>query len=550
MQTGGWSIAWNMYMGKRFLRVNQFIDLCKEVGLHGVYPSELEEHERRGWMYPAARLIMPENYAQAFWTHQLNGTPFQFDEVHLPYHELEMVLRYPPLLISPNETDLRHPIDKAWGKVEGLHNPKDETYQSWDSYNILIGDSPNPTATHFYHYWQVYELYQTRREHKGMYQDATVTFPKLLSYGDIQALAPFLDALYYFQHLYRNRFQQIVDPTQPDADGYAAFNDQQQQDIEQSARDYASQTLTIYHLKESDLYNALKGMLFLYHCYEQSERYKLAEALKSDIWQMVELISFAFSTSSEAISDRIGYVGVGVSSQKTLEVLFPNRRKAVREKTQRILVSISTEYNKVARNYQFSSQDIDGLLSFVEGSDLAVFEYALFELNETYFNKTSWYAEESFLRLKSVASFPESLMRVLISRSNDTNLQGVLNNSKSGMGTIIKRLYEDKNQGTIWKEYGNLGYRNASNVQDFMTNATDLISERAKATRENQFIAIDLSLAVLLRNYTHHHSVVPTNLLRGQYVQSVRAILNTAFFVWNDAKSRENFQQIFRTLNN
>ncbi len=540
MQAVGRTLTWNIHMGKRFLNADQFIELCKEVGLHNVTLSELEEYEHRGWMYPAARLVMPTNYAQAFWNNQLTGAEFQFDDVYRPYHELEMTLRYsyPPSHISPSETDLRHPIDKAWGKVEGLHSPKDETYQSWDSYNISIEDNPFSTTTHFYHYWQVYELYQVRREHKGMYQDYTQQFPKSLEFGDIEALVPFFDALSYFQHLYRSRYRQIVDPIQPDADGYATFDIQQQQDIEQSARNYATQTLVMYRLNESDLYNALKGMLFLHHCYEQSERYKLAETLKFDVWRMVELIGFAFSVSSEAISDRIGYVGNGMSNQKSLEILFPNRRKITREEAGKILASISTDYNKTTQNHQFSSQDKDELLDFVEATDLAVFEYALVELNETYFNRTSWYAEEAFLRLKSVASFPESLMRELIIRSGDSALQAVLNTPRSGMGTFIQSLYQAKYRHTIWNEYVTAGHRDANNVQDFKTNTTHLISIKVRATNENQFIGIDLSLAALLRNFTHHHSVVQTNLLRGQYVHSVRAILNTAFFVWKDAKSR------------
>jgi len=539
MQTMGRTLAWNMYMGKRFLTIDQFIELCKEVGLYGVSSLELENYEREGWMYPVARLVMPENYAQAFWNHQLTDTEFQFGDVYLQYDELEMTLRYryPPSHISLSETDLRHPIDKVWGKVEGLHNPKDEIYQSWDSYSISVGGNPFSTATHFYQHWQVYELYQVRREHKGMYQDATVTFPKSLEYGDIQALVPFLDALSYFHHLYCTRYRQIVDPISPDADGYAAFDTQQQQDIDQSVRAYASQTLAMCRLNESDLYNALRGMLFLHHCYEQSERYKLAEALKSDIWRMVELIRFAFSTSSEAISDRIGYVGIGISNQKTLEVLFPNRRKVIREKAEKILTSLCTAYNKTTQNYQISPQDIDELLNFVEGSDLAVFEYALVELNETHFNRTSWYAAESFLRLKALASFPESLMRKLICRSGDSSLQGVLS-SNAGMGTLVQRLYQAKYQNTIWNEYVTAGRRDANNAQDFKTNTMHLISIKVRATNENQFIGIDLSLATLLRNFTSHHLVEQPDLLSGQYVYSVRAILNTAFFVWKDAKSR------------
>ena len=466
-------------MGKRFLRVNQFIDFCKEVGLHGVSSLELEEHEGRGWMYPAVRLIMPENYAQALWNYQL-----------------------------------------------------------WDSYNVVIGSIPCDAATHFYHYWQVYELYQARREHKGMYQDYTQQFPKSLEFGDIQALLPFFDALSYFQHLYRSRYRQIVDPILPDADGYAAFDTQQQQDIEQSARDYATQTLAMYRLNERDLYNALKGMLYLYHRFEQSERYKLAEALKSDVWRMVELISFAFSTTSEAITDQIGYVGVGVSSQKTLEVLFPNRRKEVREKAKRILVSISTAYNRVAQNYQFSPQDVDELLNFVEETDLAVFEYALVELNETYFNKTSWYAAESFLRLKSLASFPESLLRTLISNSQDAAAQQRLNNSKREMYDVLTIAIQPI-QPLVWKMYeADPNLRRAISTGDFQTKLSDLTDIFGSAATEVDFIGNSLILATLLRNFTSHHIVDKLDLLSGQYVYSVRGILNTTFFVWKIAKGR------------
>src|SRR5690606_8964160 len=86
--------AWNMYTDKRFLNVDQFSGICKEVGLHHVTRLELEEYEREGWMYPAARLIMPKIYAEAFWNNQLTGAEFQFDDEYSPYHELEMALRY------------------------------------------------------------------------------------------------------------------------------------------------------------------------------------------------------------------------------------------------------------------------------------------------------------------------------------------------------------------------------------------------------------------------------------------------------------------------
>lgn len=548
MRTIGRSIVGDMYMGKRFLNADQFIKFCLEVGLHNVALSELEEYESRGWMYPAARLVMPESYALAFWSNQLTNAEFKFDDEYLPYHELEMTLRYSSSRIDPSETDFRHPIDKAWEKVEGLHNPKDETYQSWDSYNISIENYSCPTATHLYHYWQVYEVYQVRRELKGMYQDYTQQYPKSLEYGNIQALVPFFDALSYFQYLYHNRYRQIVDPIQPDADGCAALDAQQHQAIEQSAHDYASQTLAIYHLSKSDLYNALRGMLFLHHYYEQSERYKLAEVLKIDIWRMVELIGFAVSVSPETVSDQIGYVVNGWSSQKSLEILFPNRRKVARYKAGKILVSISTDYNnKVTQNYQFSSQDSDEMLDCVEATDLALFEYALVELNETYFNRTSWYAAESFLRLKSLASFPESLMRTLILESRDiAAYQQLIQENSPTLYVVLKQLAQT--QPSVWQKYEALNNppnkstpskTKANSIAEFRSNLNSLIPPFNNPTNEVQFLSTTLALITLLRNFTSHHLIEQPDLLSGQYVYSVRAILNAAFFIWKDAKSRE-----------
>lgn len=543
MQSSGRTVIWDTNFGKRFLGLDSFIEFCQVVGLYNVSRLELEEYERSQYMFPVARLVMPESYAQAFWNNLLTGAEFQFDDVYRPHHELEMTLRYryPPSHINPGETDLRHPIDKSQGKLEGLRIPKDKTHQSWDSYNISIADNPFSTVTHFYHYWQVYEIYQVRRERKKMYQDDTQQFPESLEYGNIWALAPFFDALSYFQHLYRSRYRQIVDPILPDADGVVVFDAQQQQAIEQSAHDYVSQTLAIYRLSESDYYNALRGMLFLHLSYEQSERNKLADTLKSDIWRMVELIGFAFSVSPEDISDRIGYVGIGTSNQKTLEALFPNRRKVVREKARKILVSISTAYNKVTQNYRFLSQDSDELLNFVEGSDLAVFEYALVELNETHFNRTSWYVAESFLRLKSLASFPESLIRTLIHSSSDTLAQHQLSSKTTATLYDLLTITIQPIQPSVWRKYEaspTLSLRSANSTVQFQTNLNSVIPLVVNSTTEDEFLGRTLVLATLLRNFTSHHLVENPAILSGQNIHCVHAILSTTFFVWRIAKSR------------
>jgi hypothetical protein len=196
--------AWRN-LGKRYLRLEDFISLCDAVGLYRCTEHELEECERERWMFPVARMIMPEEYARAFWMHMLGfTTKFEFDERFLPFHGLDWAIRYRIQASNDSKNwDLRHPIDRVWGQVDGLVRPVDEEHVPWESYTITLRindrEIRESTVTHFYHYWQIYELYQIRRFRKGMYQDnAPMPYSIGLRCDDLQALLPFFDAVSYF----------------------------------------------------------------------------------------------------------------------------------------------------------------------------------------------------------------------------------------------------------------------------------------------------------------------------------------------------------------
>lgn len=526
---------WNRHFGKRYLRMRAFINFCEIVGVYSVNDEELEEYEQRGLMYPAARLVMPEEYAHAFWLHQYTNAKFEFDESYCQHHELEMTLRF-PIPAERQDEILPHSIDRMWGVIDGLQKPQEQPYRSWDSYKVTVAGFHPDIATHFYHYWQVYHLYQIRRQ-EGMYQDRSFQWGESLKYGGIGELLSFFDALSYFHHLFDARFRQMAAASTPNDDGEFSFDDQQQRNIEQFSRNYASETLAKYSLNENDLFEALKGMVFLHYRYEKSERQRLAETLKSDIWHMVELVGFVSSMSSEEISDQVGYVGPGMSRINSIEKLFPDKRKVTRSEAYDMLISFLGKYNGSASTWPVSEQDIDELLSFVENTELAIFEYVLVELNETYFDRTSWFASASFLRLKSLASFPESLMRILIDQSGDQKLIKAKNNPRIGMSKLNELLFQHA-YPFIWTEYNSAGHRSAPESSEFQTNAGYLITRLNAVSGDDAFLGVTLSLATLLRNFTSHHLVENPNLLSGQYVQCVRSILNTVFFIWSDAKHR------------
>jgi hypothetical protein len=231
------------------------------------------------------------------------------------------------------------------------------------------------TAFHFYHYWQIYELYQVRRSHKGMYRDNTLVPPKGLEHGDLRALSQFFDAVSYFQRFYQLRRDQMLASLSPDDDGWVALDQGRQNELEQATHKYAITTLQNYSLNENTLYESLRGMMYLHNSYEKSERVRLSEALKDDIWRTVQFIHSAFDTPTEGIAERAGRVGG--YAQNYLEVLFPNRRKDVRNKASQILQSLAKEYNRRAPNYSMPNDEIEGLLDYIESTDLALFEYIL-----------------------------------------------------------------------------------------------------------------------------------------------------------------------------
>ena len=87
-------------------------------------------------MFPAARLVLPEEYGQAFWhAFYRQEASVSIDDQYLALYELHLKMRYYDPLILVNKDwrnlDLRHPVDIFWGKVHGLEKPKAGGYRPW-----------------------------------------------------------------------------------------------------------------------------------------------------------------------------------------------------------------------------------------------------------------------------------------------------------------------------------------------------------------------------------------------------------------------------------
>lgn len=531
------SSEWRLYFAKRYLPIKHFISLCKAVGLYGCTEWELEEYEQKRLMFPVARIVMPEEYARAFWTSMYSHTKLDPDDKFRQFHQLNYAMRYHNAILGdPQNQD--HAIDQSWGKVDGLERPGNKEYMPWDSYIVTLKGSESEirpsTVQHFYHYWQIYELYQVRRSHKGMYRDNVPVPPKDLEHGDLQALSPFFDAVSYFQHFYRLQRDQMLANSAPDDDGWTPLD---QGALEQRIHPYAISTLQDYKLDEDTLYAGLRGMMYLHNTYEKSERVRLAEALKADIWRTVQFIHAVFGTPTEGVAECAGKIGDYV--QNYLALLFPNRRKEVRNKAAQILQSLAKKYNAHTSCYSISDSEIEELLDYIESTDLALFEYILVELNKAHFDHHSWRTAEMFLHLKILASFPESLMRTLILKSGDAGTQNDLNDQKSSMSNLVNLLFRGMASSILRSCHRHDQYQKAASPSVFTDNLSQLMVLLVPTNlAEEDYIGVNLALATLVRNFTSHFMVEDPQLLQGQYVQCVRAILSATFSAWKVAERK------------
>jgi hypothetical protein len=527
------------YFGERYLFVDDFINLCDLVGLRSCSKHELESYESRKLMFPAARTVMPYDYATAFWAHQLGQSQnFEFNENYLPFHNLDWELRYHTL--NPNEQDFRHPIDRFWG-IDGLEKPMNMDFIPWDSYtvNIQLGDRvvKESTVSYFYHYWQIYELYDVRKYHNGMYSD----YSPVIRFGnpnhnETGELAYFFEALSYFYTLYSANYSRFFEGLQPNKDRAILLDQSQQNNLTQIIQTVATETTRLFNLDEDSLYQGLRQMMELHYDYEQAERFKLSLALKKDIWRFSELISYSTGRSPEEISRIAGPVGTYIGYY--LEILFPNRRKVAREEALQLLKHLLKEYTNNFPNIRLSDAQLTSLLNYTEATSIAWFEYVIVELNNAFFERHTLHATITFLHLKAIASLPEALMKALIQNNGDQQTQQDLSNQRNpGMGNVIDLVFRNL-PTTVLGHYHRINHWEARDSTQFSANLAYLANAINSATSEDEYIGTNLTLATLIRNFSSHVAVDDPVLLEGQYVLCLRSILVTVNSIWKTAHGK------------
>jgi hypothetical protein len=528
------------YYGKRYLRAEEFTKLCTAVGLYHSHESELEDYERARLLSPVARTVMPEEYAKAIWMHFQGGADrVEVDASYEPFHELDWALRYTGIKKVVSDNDLYHPIDLSWGKIDGLIDPSQQGFIPWNEYKVVFEhegkERKQMTATHFYHHWQIYEFFLARVLTRGMYvAPAPVILDNLAKH--IKGLISSFDATSYFQYLFRGKLTNLLEDKEPNEDNMWMLDESQQEELIRSTKDFAQETVKKYGFSEYDLHTGLKGLAKLHYDLSILERTRLADALKIDIWRLVELAHYAFGKRPEEIAHSVG--GIAAIGGNYIELLFPDRRKRTKEQAVRIMNNLAEEHNGHAPNFAMTRDEIDRLFDYLDRTELVLLGYMLERCLEAHVAQHSWQVTEAFINLKSLASFPESMMKVVLLNSGDAVAINDFNSRNNrGMGTL-NEIYFQNSMPNMWHQYQAAGHRSSNDAAQFTANLGHLIPLIVGAPDEDSYLGASLSLATCVRNFTSHLVLEDPALLQNQYVRCIRAITSSIFLIWHESRRR------------
>lgn len=373
--------------GERFINHTEFIRYCKDLNVH-TYESELEHFEKIGEMLPVARVIFPIEHVIDQELRDYCGDPssnnarYMDVEAQDELRRLLQEIKRAHSSVDFSDDGLIHGFDREFDKKNKfLSRPKTDEFQAWTEYKVdgfsLTSQEITPSlisARHYYSYWQVYQLYsvqQALRKNEA---------PQYLAI-DAKMRSNF-DALSFWITMYRRERQRAFArafANVPDKYGVKRLDDSCYADYRKRLRNHADAVANRFGLGRDGLYRFLHNLVERYESYRKNERYKLADALKQDIFDLQRLIEIRLCDDFDKISGELRriYTRDAATTFRHLDISVKERDYACD-----VIADISdlccADLEKLGcQDWSFTSADANGLLDYCEQEGLGLLLTAL-----------------------------------------------------------------------------------------------------------------------------------------------------------------------------
>ena len=541
--------------GERYAEVSLFEGYCRDLNVDADR-GELEHYEKIGAMLPVARVVYPEQYVIQRDQNQRNGVTTWDGDGQWP--ELDRLLERASSLQSDSgglsDEELLHCFDREMeaGDNPYLIRPELAQFRPWSEYRVEVPDGRGnsimrTTAEHFYNYWQVHQLYLIQ-QYPDLYKNAGLIeripqedslrrflprAPNKKHLVDFAGLRGCFEALSFWIALYdrehENAFTGVAE-----VDGVRSLDDAQATGYRTKLAHRAAQVKKRFQLTPGDLYDFLHKLIDLLEGYEHKERYKLADALKNDIFAWENLITLATGKTREDVAEELGKANK--YDKRTFRHLDIRSRE--HDYALDLLNSVSTDCGSALRQlgdsqWAFTGADANDLLNHCAQEGLGLFVTALsgmVAIGDEEYRQISRRVQR-YTNLKNVLNAYEYLLKTFA-------LQAGLIAGNETLAPLIDRVMALEPWYQSFAANKQNGLLSADSTQDFLANLSILLADSQLKGSPQGFWAQQFLVTCLARNMTVHSYPSQDSYYGDLFRPMLHAVVSATFYTWRYARTQ------------
>ena len=540
--------------GERFAEVDLFIGYCRELNVD-TDKDELEHYEKIRAMLPVARVVYPDEYVIQRDQSQWNGVTDWDGADQWPAlgRLVERGWSFPSDCEGLADEDLVHCFDREMktGANPYLIRPELAEFRPWSEYRVAVPDGDGneikrPTAEHYYSYWQVHQL-STIQQYPDLYKNAWLVerIPQDDSVRQILPRAPkkellvefdgkrrSFDALSFWITVYgreRNRTFASVAPM----DGVRRLDDVQANSYRKRLTDCAGMVNKRFNMTPKDLYSFLRKLITLMEDYEGKERYKLAEALKSDIFAWEDLLMLTTGDTRNDVAEELGKTNT--YDKRTflhLDLATKERYYALD-----LLNSVSKDCGRALRQlgdplWSFAEADANDLLDYCEQEGLGLLVTALSGMvaigDEEY--RRNFRRVQKYTNLKNVLTCYEYLLKSV------SHGPGLAKGDET-LTRLVRNVMGQEKWHSLFHMREQQRLHMGTSTQQFLTNLSTLMGDSQLKGSVEGYWAQQFLITCLARNMTVHSYPSEDRYYGNLFRPMLNAVVSATFYTWQLTKA-------------
>ena len=343
------------------------------------------------------------------------------------------------------------------------------------------------------------------------------------------------DALSFWVTVYRHERNRTFAAI-TEENGVRRLDDTQEEAYRTRLSQLAESVRQRFRLTAEDLYVFLRQTIGLYHGYERDEHYKLAQALKQDIFSLADLIEWTTGETRDQIADHLELTNF--FDKQTFRYLNPATKE--RDYAADLLKSVARSCNAALQSHgpsswSFTDADISHLLDHCEQEGLGLLPAALGGMvavgDEEY--RRNFRRVHRYTNLKNIFNSYEYFLKDLAAKGGQSVGGGTLTE-------IVRTVMRQEQWFALFTSSGRAStgksLLRANSNTDFLNHLDTLLKDANLMYSEDGYWARNFLVTCLARNMTVHSYPTEDSYYGNLFGPMLDAAIVATFYTWKFAE--------------